>query len=71
MVLNIPVTATLIVDDTIGQLGGVDTTPLKTAKPGENWIMVYMPEKRCFSFIKLAGKRKVDPKDLEKFRVTK
>ena len=68
--MNLPVKVMLNIDDTIWELWGVDTSPLKNSKPWENWIMVYMPEKRHFSFIKLAGKRKIDPDDLKKFHKT-
>lgn len=69
--MEYPVNVMLEVEDTIWQLGGVDTTPLKTALPWESWIMVYMPEKKHFWFIKLAGKRVVDPNDIKKFRRNK
>ena len=55
------------VDDTIWELWWLDTSALKDAKPWENWIMVYMPEKKHFWFIKLAGKRKIDSNNKKNF----
>ena len=69
--MEYPVNVMLEVDDTIWQLWWLDTKALKNAKPGENWVIAYMPEKKSFWFIKLAGKRKIDPRDLEKYNRNK
>ena len=57
--MKLPANVTLMLNDTIGELWWVDLTPLKTAKPGENRVLTWMPEKKMFGFIKLAGKRKI------------
>lgn len=65
--MELPVNVTLETNDTIWELGWLDTSALKNAKPWESWIMAYMPEKKSFWFIKLAWLRKINPRDLEKY----
>ncbi len=60
--MKLPASVTLVLNDTIWELWGVDITPLKTAKDWENRVLTWVPEKKMFSFIKLAGKRRAKKK---------